>query len=127
MYYLSSVNSVTTHLHISGLLVAHHQEVTINTGHTQKYGAVEKVNKKFISHFHGHNIHRQQRQLLVAHALPCATSSSKPCTRLTLHCNHRSGHLKTEHKESLFLLQRHLENWPRSKHEIGRASCRERV
>jgi len=29
---------------------------------------------------------------------------SKPCTKLTLHCNHRSGHLKTEHTESLFLL-----------------------
>jgi len=42
---------------------------------------------------------------------------SKPCTKLTLHCNHRSGHLKTEHTESLFLLQRHLGNWPRSKHE----------
>jgi len=38
---------------------------------------------------------------------------SKPCTKLTLHCNHRSGHLKTEHTESLFLLRRHLENWPR--------------
>ena len=37
---------------------------------------------------------------------------SKPCTKLTLHCNHRSGHLKTEHKESPFLLRRHLENWP---------------
>ena len=32
--------------------------------------------------------------------------------RLTLHCNHRSGHLKTEHTESLFLLRRHLGNWP---------------
>jgi hypothetical protein len=42
-----------------------------------------------------------------------ATSSSKPCTKLTLHCNHRSGHLKTEHTESLFLLRRHLGNWPR--------------
>ena len=42
---------------------------------------------------------------------------SKPCTKLTLHCNHRSGHLKTEHTESLFLLRRHLGNWPRSKHE----------
>ena len=31
--------------------------------------------------------------------------------------NHRSGHLKTEHTESLFLLRRHLGNWPRSKHE----------
>ena len=26
---------------------------------------------------------------------PCVFS--KPCTKLTLHCNHRSGHLKTEH------------------------------
>ena len=42
---------------------------------------------------------------------------SKPCTKLTLHCNHRSGHLKTEHTESLFLLRRHLGNWPRNKHE----------
>jgi len=42
---------------------------------------------------------------------------SKLCTKLTLHCNHRSGHLKTEHTESLFLLQRHLGNWPRSTHE----------
>jgi len=38
---------------------------------------------------------------------------SKPCTKLTLHCNHRSGHLKTEHTESFFLLRRHLGNWPR--------------
>jgi hypothetical protein len=43
----------------------------------------------------------------------CATSSSKPCTKLTLHCNHRSGHLKTEHTESLFLLRRLLGIWPR--------------
>ena len=35
------------------------------------------------------------------------------CTKLTLHCNHRSGHLKTEHTESVFLLRRHLRNWPR--------------
>jgi hypothetical protein len=37
--------------------------------------------------------------------------------KLTLHCNHRSGHFKTEHTESHFLLRCHLENWPRSKHE----------
>ena len=43
--------------------------------------------------------------------------SSKPCMKPTLHCNHRSGHLKTEHTESLFLLRRHLGNWPRSKQE----------
>ena len=43
---------------------------------------------------------------------------SKPCcTELTLACNHRYGHLKTEHTESLYLLRRHLGNWPRSKHE----------
>jgi hypothetical protein len=29
MHYLSSVYSVTTPLHVSGLLVAHHQEVTV--------------------------------------------------------------------------------------------------
>jgi len=46
---------------------------------------------------------------------PCVFS--KPCTKLTLHCNHRSGHLKTEHTESLFLLRHLLENWLRSKHE----------
>jgi len=42
---------------------------------------------------------------------------SKPCTKLTLHYNHRSGNLEMEHTESLFLLWRHLGNWPRSKHE----------
>jgi len=38
----------------------------------------------------------------------------KPCTKLTLHCNHKSGHLKTEHTETFFLLRRHFGNWPRS-------------
>ena len=33
-----------------------------------------------------------------------------PCM---VHCNQKSGHLKTEHTESLFLLRRHLVNWPR--------------
>ena len=42
---------------------------------------------------------------------------SKPCTKLALHCNHRSGHLNTEHTERVSLLRRHLGNWPRSKHE----------
>jgi len=36
---------------------------------------------------------------------------SKPYTKLTPHCNHRSGHLKTEHTESLFLLRRHFGIW----------------
>jgi len=37
---------------------------------------------------------------------PAGCVFSKPC-------NHRSGHLKTEHTEILFLLRRHLGNWPR--------------
>jgi hypothetical protein len=37
----------------------------------------------------------------------------KPCTKLTLHCNHRSGHLKTEYTESILLLGRHLGSWSR--------------
>ena len=38
---------------------------------------------------------------------------SKPRSKLMLHCNHRSGYLKTEHTENLSLLRRHLGNWPR--------------
>jgi len=81
---------------------------------------------------HGYNVHRQQRQMskflmryqqFASHAYcgaagaACRCVFSKPCTKLTLHCTHRSGHLKTEHTESLFLLWRHLGNWPCSKHE----------
>ena len=47
---------------------------------------------------------------------------SQPCTKLTLHRNHRSVHLKTEHTGSLYLLRRHLGNWPRSKHKKRIAS-----
>jgi hypothetical protein len=39
--------------------------------------------------------------------------SFNPCTKLTLHCNHWSEQLITEHTESLLLLRRHLGNWPR--------------
>jgi hypothetical protein len=35
----------------------------------------------------------------------------KSCTKLTLHCSHRSGHIKTQHTEILLLLRRHLGNW----------------
>jgi hypothetical protein len=112
----------------------------------------QKLTRNLFLTLHGHNIHRQQRQLskfllryqqLASHAYCGATepdykmalqqgtafcvlrvevsrsaielsaaSSSKPCTELTLHCNHRPGHLKTEHTESIFLLRRHLGNWP---------------
>ena len=78
---------------------------SLYTGYTQKNGVVSKVNKKFISH-----LTRAQRT--PSAAAPCGCVFSKPCTKLTLHCNHRSGHLKTEHTESLFLLRRHLGKWP---------------
>ena len=42
---------------------------------------------------------------------PCVLS--KPCTILTLHCNHKSRHLETEHTESLFLLRLRFGNWAR--------------
>jgi hypothetical protein len=38
-------------------------------------------------------------------------------TKLTLHHNHRSGHIKTEHTEKLLLLRRHLGNCSCGKHE----------
>ena len=69
----------------------------------------QKLTRNLFLTLHGQNVHRQQRQLS-NHAW-CVFS--KPCTKLMLHCNHRSGHLKTEHTESLFLLRRHLGNWPR--------------
>jgi hypothetical protein len=43
----------------------------------------------------------------------CVIRLFKPCTKLTLGCNHRSGHLKTEHTVSRLLLRRHLVNWSR--------------
>jgi hypothetical protein len=48
-----------------------------------------------------------------SYVIPAWCVFSKPCTKLTLHCNHRSGHLKTEHTESLLLLRRHVGNWSR--------------
>jgi hypothetical protein len=33
------------------------------TGHTQKNGAVSKVDKKLFPTLHGHNVHCQQREL----------------------------------------------------------------
>ena len=105
------------------------------TGCLQKNGAVSKINKKFISHLTRAKCTPSAAETVqVSHALPAVRFSclmrgsgasfqdawcvfSKPCTKLTLHCNHRSGHLKTEHTESLFLLRRHLGNWPHIKHE----------
>ena len=125
-----------------------------------------KLTRNLFLTLHGHNVHRQQRQLskflmrhqhVASHACrgaaepvskmasqqekafcvlrfavsrsvftvqrefrarfredaPASCVFSEPCTKLTLHCKHRSGHLKTEHTESLSLLRRHFGNWPR--------------
>jgi hypothetical protein len=106
----------------------------VNTVRSQKNGAVSNINKKFISHLTRAQLTPsaaatvQVSHVLLAAHFSCllrgqfprwrrsrksATSSSKLCTELTLHCNHRFGYLKTEHTESLFVLRRHLENWPR--------------
>jgi hypothetical protein len=93
------------------------------TVRSNKNGAVSKVNNKCISH-----LIRAQRTpsaaatVQVSHALPVVSFScllrgwgasfQDVITVLTLHCNHRSGHLKMEHTESLFLLRRHFRNWP---------------
>jgi len=47
----------------------------------------------------------------------CNVNSQQNNCPSFVHCNHRYGHLKTEHTESLVLLRRHLGNWPRSKHK----------
>jgi hypothetical protein len=102
--------------------------INIYAGYSQKNGAVSEINKKPISNLTGVKRTSSAATIVqVCHVLPAvrfscllrfrgaisATSSSKPCTNLRLHCNHRSGHLKMEHTESLFLLRRHLGNWPR--------------
>ena len=106
------------------MLQFHSNTQDFYTEYTQKNGAVSKVNKKFISHLtRAQRIPSTAATVQVSHALPAFASHdtwcvfSKPCTKLTLHCNHRSGHLKTEHTQSVFLLRRHLGNWPRRKHE----------
>ena len=97
------------------------------TLYTQTNGAVSKVNEKFISHLTlAQRTPSAAATVQVSNALPAVRFScllrgqfprwcvfSKPCRKITLHRNHRSGHLKTEHTESLFLLRRHLGNWLR--------------
>jgi len=96
----------------------------------------QKLTRNLFLTLHGHNVHRQQRQLskflmryqqFASHAYCGAAgpvskmASQQEKTLCVLHFEvsrsvitvHRSGHLKTEHTESLFLLRRHLENWPR--------------
>ena len=106
-------------------------------------GAASKVNKKFVSHLtQAKRTPSAAATVQVSHALPavrfsCLLRGQFPrwrrsrkrlsvcsvlrcpdlwlqCSVTFVHCNHRSGHLKTEHTESLFLLRRHLGNWPHS-------------
>jgi len=98
----------------------------------------QKLTRNLFLTLHRHNIHCQQQQQQLSKFLMryqqftshvyCGASFqdgiaagkgvfSKLCTKLTLHCNHRSGHLKMEYTESLFLLRHHLGKWPHSKHE----------
>ena len=51
--------------------------------------------------------------MVVRYVIPVWCVFSKPCKKLTPHCTHRPGHLKTEHTESLLLLRRHVGNWSR--------------
>ena len=102
----------------------------------------QKLTRNLFLTLHGYNVHRQQRQLskflmlyqqfagaycgvsfqdgvAAGKGFLCATFRRCPdlwlqCSVGFVHCNHRSGHLKTEHTESLFQLPRHLGNWPRS-------------
>ena len=55
---------------------------------------------------------RSRKMLSVCSVLRCPDLWLQ-CSVSFVHCNHRSGHLKTEHTESLFLLRLHLGNWPR--------------
>jgi hypothetical protein len=97
----------------------------LNAECTQKNVAISKVNKTFISHLtRAQRAPSATAAVQVSRALPAVrfscllrdqfsrwrrsrkrlsvcsvlrwTACSKPCTKLTLHCNHRSGHLKTE-------------------------------
>ena len=77
MEYLSPVYFVNEPQHISGIFVAHHQEVhCIYTECLQKNGAVSKINKKFIS-----QLTRAKRTpsaaatVQVSHALPAVRFS----------------------------------------------------
>ena len=77
----------------------------------------QKLKRNLFLALHGCNVHRQQQQLSkflmrYQQVPPGRCVFSKPSTKLTLQCNHRSGHLKTEHTGSLFVLRRHLGNWP---------------
>jgi len=117
----------------------HKLYIYIHSGYKKKKGEISKVNKKFISHLtRSQRTPSATATVQVSHALPavrfsCLLRSQFPrwrrsrkrlsvCSvlrcpdlwlqwkKLTLRCNHRSGNLKIEHTESLFLLQRHLGN-----------------
>jgi len=114
--------------------------VYINTGYTQKNGAVSKVNKCISQPTRAQRTPSVAPTVQLSHALRAvrfscllrgrgasfqdgvATGKGFLCAlswgvQICDYSAARSGHLKTEHTESLFLLRRHFGNWPRSKHE----------
>jgi len=79
------------------------------TGYTQKNGAVSKVNKEFISHLTCvQRTPSAAATVQVSHALITILQFMDPGS----HDTHTHTHTHT-HTESLFLLRRHLGNWPR--------------
>jgi len=84
----------------------------------------QKLTRNVFLALHGHNVHRQREfRARFRKDAPARCVFSKPCTELTLHCNHRSGHLKTEYTESRYLLRRHIGNWPRTSQLAWEANC----
>ena len=99
----------------------------------------QKLTRNLFLTLHGHNVHRQQRQLskfrmryqqVASHAY-CGSSFQDgiaagkgvlcaPFLGVQI-CDYSARNSRctviTEHTESLFLLRHHIGNWPRSKHE----------
>jgi hypothetical protein len=81
----------------------------INTGHTQKNGAVSKVNKKFICHLtRAQHTPSAAATVQVSHLVIIILQCVHPGSHDTHPHGNQTGHLKTEHTEILLLLQRHL-------------------
>jgi hypothetical protein len=105
----------------------------------------EKLIKNLFLTLHGHNIHCQQREQASSfHKLSVRPGYIilvwcvffKPCTKLMLHCNHRSGHLKTDTKKAFSCCDTILKTGPavsmRSElltahHKLGHSRCWQRM
>jgi G:T-mismatch repair DNA endonuclease (very short patch repair protein) len=63
MLNLRRIKTLRMSRNVSEIYVYMHIYMHFYAGHTQKNGAVSKVNKNVFLTLHGHNIHRQRRQL----------------------------------------------------------------